>query len=267
MESKSSSVDVPPQYGCLLHDTLFAEIADKEVETERIGFSRKIGRWIQKNGMRSWIGRHWEDISGVIENRPTKRATMEDVITRKYTRGMRNCINEPDQFWEHFLSPAQQVVGLTEYHARQESFVQLCEEFRDWVNKQPGKLFDKVPKDDEEMRKWIQDPTLTASFVPARFKPRKKFQDVGWREHLTHFPDRLAVGRWGRIIAYYAMLMARGLTHKFKNNWDDANYLFLASYSHHLITSDTGLIKAARMMFPGMIKIVSPEPISEAPIS
>jgi len=48
------------------------------------------------------------------------------------------------------------------------------------------------------------------------------------------------------------MRRALGDTRKFENNWDDAQYGFLASYTGHLATGDKGLIKMVGLVFPGI---------------
>lgn len=69
-------------------------------------------------------------------------------------------------------------------------------------------------------------------------------------------PNRIALIRWSRFVAWYCLRRAEGLRVKFENNFDDAHYGLLASYTGHLGTDDKGLVEAATTIFPG-IRVVT----------
>ncbi len=51
--------------------------------------------------------------------------------------------------------------------------------------------------------------------------------------------------------AFERWKQGKSTTASFENNFDDAHYLFLASYAGHLAAFDKGLKKALKALFPG----------------
>ena len=73
-----------------------------------------------------------------------------------------------------------------------------------------------------------------------------------WRRYLNDDPNRFAIIRWARFLAWYCVKRAEGQTNKFENNFDDIHYGLLASYTGHLGTNDKGLAEATLAIFPKM---------------
>ena len=48
-------------------------------------------------------------------------------------------------------------------------------------------------------------------------------------------------------------LNPQGSGHTFENDYDDAHYAFLASYTGHLATYDQGLMRLVGAIFPRMV--------------
>ena len=73
-----------------------------------------------------------------------------------------------------------------------------------------------------------------------------------WRQRAEANANRFAVIRWLRFFLWYCLKRIDGQTRKFENNFDDAQYGLLASYTGHLGTDDHGLRDAAQAIFPGL---------------
>ena len=121
------------------------------------------------------------------------------------------------------------------------------------ATKHKGALRD-LSKDARNHTVFIRRPDLHVEFVAHN---NTRYGAPDWRRALGCFPDKAGMGRWARILLWYAVWHAVGKTRVFLNNYDDAHYLFAASYTRHLATEDNRLKEAAAALFP-QIKIISP---------
>ena len=128
-----------------------------------------------------------------------------------------------------------------------------CDGWSRWIlDREPDKV-SLMTGDVEAQHKWIRIPDQGTELVVQNNPER--FDGPRWRAVLSVFPDRLAAGRWARIIIWYALMRSlnpTGHEHEFENNWDDAHYAFLASYTHRIATHDNGMKRLIAAVFPSV---------------
>ena len=158
-----------------------------------------------------------------------------------------------------FGNPGERILGLdgesevTEYEKGRAEFVDLCEGFARWATETQADQLPKFRSDVNEQRRWIRKPDQITEYLLSRNKGR--FEGPDWRDALSKFPDVHAIGRWVRIVIWYAMrrlIKPSESSHSFENNWDDAHYAFLASYTKRIATRDKGLIRLVGDLYEGV---------------
>lgn len=123
------------------------------------------------------------------------------------------------------------------------ALVELCTAVsEEWKGQTPK----RIPRADERSE-WIRRPDLVTDLVERYFGPRWR---ADWSPRVLADPNRFAVVRWARFIAWYCVLRAEGQTKKYENNFDDAHYGLLASYTGTLGSNDRGLNDAFTAIFP-----------------
>jgi len=102
----------------------------------------------------------------------------------------------------------------------------------------------------------VRKPGLLRNPVRAEDKQRPSLTDA----QRAAFPDALPWCRWTRLCCWYALRYAARATgpkmvakienDKIENDFADANYAFLSSYTGYLLTNDRGCQDAARALRP-----------------
>jgi hypothetical protein len=134
-----------------------------------------------------------------------------------------------------------------EYARDKAEFVDHAKRFTEWMNAEHKAVLRELMGDGSKHLDVIRRPGIHRMLV-ARNNPRYASPD--WQRTLACFPDKAAMGRWARIILWYAVQHAAGRTRGFENNYEDSHYLFTASYTRHLVTEDVALQRAVAALFP-----------------
>jgi hypothetical protein len=236
--------DVPPQYACIIPDHVFHEIATT-VEGDRAAFIRKFGVWAARNVSRLWYGRTMEDLVTLQWERNGRGLSMQDTVHPVRTHKLREFAKQTSYDWRAFIDSVQggESVTYRVNNIRQHSMV--CERIAErWQKEYPRRSLHttEVPAD------FIRRPDLIKPFLSlyaARWRPE-------WTRTIANDPHHFALVRWIRFVGWYCMRRIDGETYKFDNNFDDAIYGLLASYTGHLGTDDRGLRTAMEAIFPGI---------------
>lgn len=203
---------------------------------------RKIGH------RRILVARHWSELARA--ETPSRRAAPGEVIHPEISRTLSKLLSRPERLLELNAHTSE---AIAEYRVRQQEFVSHSQNFTRWMQSDHQPALREMQSDAKNCLDFIRRPGIHRMFLARN---NSRYASPDWRRALTVFPDTSAIGRWARIILWYAALHAAGKTYKFINNYDDAHYLFTASYVRRLATSDVRLVEAAKALFP-QISIVS----------
>jgi len=238
---------IATEWQLLLPDILFHEVIDVESPDSASAFWRKAVSFVDDNRSRIWGTNYWVYIAKDCEKRFERRAGIENVIDRVRTRALRQLQSPTDAELASRITAYHKTQEYAMYKSEQRNFVEHCDGYVTYLRKEPP------PRDERLQTQWIQNPDLVAQLITSPGALSRRFPRMQAR-HVTGFPDRWALARWTRITMWYALQrwnQGNNPSADFKNNFDDAQYLFLASYAGHLATRDRGLKKATQVLFPG----------------
>jgi hypothetical protein len=241
IQSMPSEVDVPERYECVVLDQMFHEVVNKDPGYDE-GAIRKLGRWAARNVHRLWVG-HTPEKLFERQFDTGKPLSVQDIIHPGHTRELRRTASLPDYDWTAPLRGARDLEPVRNRRHQIETLVRLCTAIAEVWRSQPGK---RTPNADEK-GDWIRQAHLVTDLVERFLHERWRRE---WRRQVDNDPNRFAVVRWARFVAWYCLRRAEGHTRKYENNFDDAHYGLLASYAGHLGTADKGLREAATTIFP-----------------
>lgn len=234
----------------LLADTVFREIASSDNPQ---AFAVKLKTLLEPEPVRTrvCIGQYWDELSR-LESEPQKLVPLDAIIHNAMTRELRNLLAQTTSDWAERISVAASGPEVREYEGRRTTFVETCQAWTRWIcQHQPDELT-RISGDIRAQHDWIRVPHQCTEWI-IRNNPSGKFDSPEWRAALSVFPDRHAVGKWVRIIVWYCLMRSlhpTGDEHNFENNWDDAHYGFLASYTGRIATHDKGLKRLVAAVFP-----------------
>lgn len=235
--------DVLSHYQCIVPDQAFHEIAKKPLE-EGKPLIRKFGRWASRNVDRLWVGRTPEDLFEKQLKADGRRLGAGDVVHPQFTRGLRAVASDPNYDWGASLSDVRTGEHVENRKQQIEKLVRLCSAIAELWKEQPK----RVPRQ-EEVGGWLREAHRVTDLVETFFG---KVWRPEWRQQVASDPNRFAVIRWARFVAWSCVKRAAGQTVKYENNFDDAHYALLGSFTGHLGTDDRKLGEAAMSIFPGI---------------
>lgn len=245
LRSMPLSHDVPPAYACVVPDHVFHEIATT-ASGDPTGFIRKFGLWAARNVSRLWVGRTLGDLINVQWKRNGCFLSIQDIAHPMRTRRLRELAKQPMYDWPNFLRTVQRGESIAYGVNGVKQLSVLCTRIAErWSKTYPGRAL-PTP---EEQAEWIRRPDLVKPFISGPYAGRWRAE---WTNSLAADPNRFALVRWIRFVGWYCMRRIEGETRNFENNFDDATYGLLASYTGHLGTNDHGLQRAAKAIFPGI---------------
>jgi hypothetical protein len=107
-----------------------------------------------------------------------------------------------------------------------------------------------APLDWDAVQDAVLAPNAIWTFVQRQFPA---YDTPEWREVLCVFPDRHAIGRFVRLSLWQLLRAGRlSAETKLRNDWEDIQYAFMASYSSQFWTRDRDLAKAVEQLFPSV---------------
>ena len=109
----------------------------------------------------------------------------------------------------------------------------------------------------------MRQANLVTDLVEKFFSPRWR---AHWRPLAVADPNLIALIRWARFVAWYCVRRAEGQQNKYENNFDDAHYGLLGSYTGHLGTHDKGLAEATTSIFPG-VRVLTLSNLAASPLA
>ncbi len=193
--------------------------------------------------------RYWDDIAAAeaISGGPTGR--FESVETDISTRWWRAQANPK------LLKPLTLAEPEVQVHRlRQREFVETANQFSGWAEKDNLEGFRSLRSGQVSIEEHLRNIDMCS--VLATLDHR--YSEELWSARLRVWPDQLALARWMRIMFWYCLLRGQS-PHasecRFANNFEDAHYLFAATYSRHLWTNDAALARAATAVSGGQIRI------------
>ena len=252
VRSLKKNSGIPGEFSIAFPDALLVEALTSDKPDS---FVRKAIDALRESGAenRLLLCRHWEEVSR-SEHNPKKIAAPVQIVHGEITNTVRQHFAsgfEPtltrDDVLEDLIGPAQS----------KESYIQLCERIKLGILDRHPRVAQDLIRDRAELLKFARDEEV---IYPVLIRDNPRFRGRAWKSRLQTFPDRTAIGRWFRILLWYSLQWVTRPDiprEKFGNNWDDAHYLFCASYTMHLATDDIGMAEAAQAILP-QIKVHRP---------
>ncbi len=226
----------------MIPDVLLRELLNASDEEKRTGLLLKLRRVMQRNPKRILLGRYWQEVSS-RERNPTGNSTLADVVSENLMPWFRSLPGRPISAWLGALHEPADGHALYEEHRQQ--FSATRRQFATWAPDQRG--WEQLVQLPEARLAWLRNPARAVELV-VRGNPR--MQSDEWRKALSVFPDRLAAGRWGRLVNWACLEQAIAPEADYANDWDDISYAFLASYAGQIVTLDRRLRDMCNAVFP-----------------
>lgn len=182
---------------------------------------------------------------------PHARHTGSDLIDIETTLRVRSYLRGGAP-WPENLLRGRESPDFEQYQRSKTAFVRQCNEFADHPGHQEMVSVRSLRTGHWSMTDWIRNPELCPQFATA-LEGGRRYKRGAWQRELRTFPDRTAIGRLLRLLAWYAMLRVRLRSRsdaEFGNNYEDAMYAFLASYMFEISTNDRGLRDCIQAAFP-----------------
>lgn len=244
------SAEIPGDNGVLLADTIVCEIAGSNTpESNALKFRDVLAA---TDASRLLVGHYWDHLSRQ-EHSPDVVLEPDAIVNPQLTSQLRESLSDGKANWSERIVGLDDSDEMTAYERHRNEFVAKCEAWTRWIRERQPDELNRMAGYMAAQHEWIRIPTQVTELV-VQGNP-EKFDKPEWREALSVFPDRLAAGRWARIIVWYALMRSlnpEGNEHAFENNWDDAHYAFLASYAGNLVTADRGLKQLVEAVFPSV---------------
>lgn len=198
------------------------------------------------------VGHHWQTV--VLEEHRTKRpSTRHATIDHHATQQVRIAPTDGPR-WADRLARARKSDGYLDYVAAKSEFVARGNAFATAPENIRSSVLALLRSDTGALRQFMRRRSLVTDFLYAnRWSP--SWRSRKWRHELEVFPDRFAIGRWARLLAYYGIrrLLAPDETDdRFSNHFEDATYAFLASYTGFLASNDGVLRGCVNTLFPNV---------------
>lgn len=207
----------------------------------------KFPEWYRNNAHKISVAKEWVDI---VESERSWQDRTIGLAWRhdRYSHFLRRSIRKGTDHWRTYMKSFEATPERQRFEQARNAFVSFCEEFAEWLEEHEP---DSAKRSDaiERASKAIQKP-IWGSVWPRKFDIDRKYDSKNWCRELNRFPDRKAFGRISRIICWYGMMLAAGLTHRFENNFEDSAYAFASSYTCWLATDDARLQTMVQTIFP-----------------
>lgn len=236
-------------FSLVLGNTFFLEAVDSTPLERMIGKLREILEHpsIVDRVLIASHGPHFVD----AEVSPRTRFTGADLIDVETTKRLRSYLRHGGA-WPENLLRGRMSPHFEQYRSTRDGFVRQCNEFADHPAHQEMSSVRALRTGRWSMTDWIRHPDLCPQFATA-LDGGRRYRRPAWQKELRVFPDRTAIGRLLRLLAWYAMLRVRlreRSDDEYGNNYEDAMYAFLASYMFEIATNDRGLQDCVRAVFP-----------------
>jgi hypothetical protein len=206
------------------------------------------------------IARPWGEIA-LLEQRPTERIHKRDIIDHAATHRMRDSFARRED-WLQRVYDGRDSRHFVQYREAKARFLESCDSFADSSATKASQSASMVRSGKMQLSEWVRQPGLVNAFLAA-VPDARKYKTRAWRKALACYPDRQAMGRWVRLMAYYAMLRVLKRDHRddrFANNFEDATYAFLSSFAGSIATNDAILRDCSAAVFPWVTACPLTEP-------
>lgn len=251
IQTISRDLDIPRQYHCLVSDAIGFEIAGKSTPDAYQNACQRFGWWAKHNVDRIWLVRPIGQLAQRQRN-PGIRIQRRDLIDLCRTERFRTAAIDDTFNWSAYFESTESR-PIIEYEMKRSSLMRLCREVASFPLLAAALSDTPAATIGEAVRSSIL-PDILAQFYPDE-------QQKGWREAISHAPLNFVFARFAYVMAYYAATGARSAEPGHPNDWDDAQYAVLASYTGHLATFDAGLKECASILFPG-VRLVHPTAVA-----
>jgi hypothetical protein len=235
---------------CFLPETAAVELLTKS-PASRSGLARKLQVWLQSTSAIVLCGRNIFELFKIQYelNRPLR---LQDIVDPRSTNALRHWRRSGTHDLLARISNPASRDRVDPMEAMRQDWVEACHRMAHTLK--------PVYDGDVELRSTISASHRLRAYLHESDSYRSwsekthwPFFKAEWRTKMALRPMRFAVARWGKICLHYALKHLGGASAGFENNFDDAQYLLLASYTGHLATSDRGLREAAMVVFPKLV--------------
>lgn len=254
LRAMTSGNGLPPGFTAVIPDMVFLEAATTET-ARRKAFVHKLRSVIEHPSShgRILVGRYWDEVARQ-ETRPSIPAVSAQIIEKplslmlaEFQRGERG-----------FREVTFQEPEIEQYRYNKEVFVKTANHFLDDFREREPDNWRQLSLGKQKPASMIQgESEMMYEYLS---KIDGKFRRKSWEDALSQYPDRFAVPRWLRLIAWYCLVRAslpEQNEARFGNNFEDAHYAFLSLYTNHLWTADKGMAAAARAVSADRVRVYS----------
>lgn len=237
---------LPQKWHFVIPDRLFVEI----LSNQAFDLAPKLIRHLKLDPHRFSIGR---DPLEMIAHEQTYKTTLPKgaYIDSALTDMVREAVHDPPEVLSQRILDARQSkeLKLTEEH--RQAFMSSCDVEADAVEAMmadDSETKNDIGISDAYLESMVRDPQALMPFIETN----SAYNTVDWKKILLVYPDLMAVGRWWRLNLYLWSLRLQNRSDKYINSIDDMYYAFLASYVGAIATSDKGLIRMIRLLYPSV---------------
>lgn len=249
LRSLPSDAGIPGRFTAVLHDRVIAEVLGSDKPEE---FRRKLDRILvhPDSQGRVVIGRYWND----IVDEETSPSSVCPGAVATVEMDMSNALLSQQRTGRTFLA-ANDLSLPVGWIDKRTAFVGLMNRYVDYMRQhRPDHL--RLLQDKSRLPRIVGLPT--SELAESILETDSRYRSPAWHRLLSQFPDVCAIGRFLRVINWYAMRRASAAEERedtFGQNYDDCHYVFLSLYTRHIWTLDRGMSDAASAVSGGRVHV------------
>jgi hypothetical protein len=235
---------LPDKFSYVIPEACLVEAATSD-DNRRVRLSVKLLRILKANWRRVFLASH---VQHLIRAEPQPGTTVDRHAIARMP--FFNDEQEANSITEDQLAANLHNVAELERPnlAAKKEFEDLRERFAEVSHQHAARFGGMSANVLPAIEETVRQPVMAVQLA-NRFEP--KYEAPEWKQALSEFPDRHAVGRWCRIALWYFLRKAQGLgTKKLRNDFEDAQYVFTASYADELWTRDGAMKRTVEVLFP-----------------
>ena len=216
--------------------------------------SQGFAPWYRQHSKTIWVAHDAGELID-MEHNPTSSVSGEEYIDHPLTDALRIASQNPEEITFRLHEIPKSEIGH-QYAQGKQDFVNLCLGFRQNLRRDRPDDWEKIKAEGRDLGKMVvkmvQDPEAIVRMTRKDTPSLKKYKTADWEQALTIFPDKMAIGRWLRVLYWYTIISAGKSDKEVEkgNDFDDAHYAFLSSYSGFIATRDQGLKDCISALFP-----------------
>lgn len=246
-------LDLPSDMNAVFPHVILAEICKSNIPDAQ---AYKLQEFFESYPSQLYVGHEWLDL--VDQDLISRQCCGAGAIHQGFSWPLQHDAVNRTLCVKEGVSWLKDSPEMKTYENKGKFFLGWCQTIAAYLESREPEVLSNLEKDgvnwclmEQEVNDCSNIVGATGVFAGLLGERRRKYKNKDWQHALKSHPDRFAMGRWVKLLLWYGYLWAsKSNKDKFKNNWDDMQYLFLASYLGAIATDDKGICRCSKSLFP-----------------